>query len=301
MKAVSTSTLGMSGAFSTAKPARSTLRLCSRPTPPISRSTASPSTRLSLICAVVLMSSMARCTSESFTPRLTPPMRSASFSLLASQRAAALEAPRSDSAYTLAPRASSRMKASACRLMNRSAPTRRAFSTRVPSGTKKSPSRVRKARIGLPPTVVLLMRSRSLSAICSTTCFSCVPPGPMAPGSSPPWPGSSATMIRRSVLPRASAGRGGAGREVLCSPAAGVCSGNGRRGGGLGARATVVSPRRVIWLARSICLAIKSPSESVTSLGMPCALATGAAPAGPPRSFMRSAISCSSGSGGCAG
>ena len=99
-------------------------------------------------------------------------MRSASFSLLASQRAAALEAPRSDSAYTLAPRASGRMKASAWMLMNRSAPTRRAFSTRVASGTKKSPSRVMKARMGLPPTVVLLMRSRSFSATCSTTSFS---------------------------------------------------------------------------------------------------------------------------------
>jgi hypothetical protein len=43
------------------------------------------------------------------------------------------------------------------------------------------------------------MRSRSRCARRSTTSFSRVPPGPMAPGSSPPWPGSSATMISRSV------------------------------------------------------------------------------------------------------
>src|SRR3982751_2206174 len=44
------------------------------------------------------------------------------------------------------------------------------------------------------------MRSRRRCAICSTTSFSRVPPGPTAPGSSPPWPGSSATMTRRPVL-----------------------------------------------------------------------------------------------------
>jgi hypothetical protein len=90
-----------------------------------------------------------------------PPTRSAWFSLLASQRAAVLEAPPWLSANTLAPRASGVVKASAWMETNRSACTRRAFCTRTPSGTKKSPSRVRNARMGLPPTVVALMRSRS--------------------------------------------------------------------------------------------------------------------------------------------
>ena len=48
--------------------------------------------------------------------------------------------------------------------------------------------------------IVLLMRSRMRWAICNTTSFSLVPRGPTAPGSSPPWPGSSATMMNRSVL-----------------------------------------------------------------------------------------------------
>ena len=291
MKAVSTSTLGMSGALSTAKPARSTRALCRRPTPPISRSMAPPSLRLSLICAVVLMSSRARCTWASFTLTFTPPIRSALFSLSASHLAAELEAPRSESANTLAPRASGEMKASAWMLMNRSAPTRRAFSTRLPRGTKKSASRVRKARIGLPPAVVLLMRSRSLKATCSTMSFSCVPAGPVAPGSSPPWPGSSAMMIRRSVRPASSASLG---REGALAITAG--EGTLARGAAdTGALATTVS------LARSICLAIRSPRASTLLALTPAAVVTGAAPAGPPSSFMRSAISCSSGSGGLAG
>ena len=54
--------------------------------------------------------------------------------------------------------------------------------------------------MALPLTVAALIRSRSRWASLSTTSFSLVPPGPMAPGSSPPWPGSSAMMIRRSVV-----------------------------------------------------------------------------------------------------
>ncbi len=92
MKAVSTSTLGMSGALSTANPACSTRGLCRRPTLPISPSMAAPSLRLSLICAVVLMSSRARCTCASLALTLRPPIRSALFSLSAIQRAALLEA-----------------------------------------------------------------------------------------------------------------------------------------------------------------------------------------------------------------
>jgi len=98
MKAVSTSTLGMSGARSTAKPACSTRGLCSLPTRPISPSMALPRRKLSLIWAVVLMSSRVRCTSRSLARTFRPPTRSAAFSLLAIQRAAALVAPRSLSA-----------------------------------------------------------------------------------------------------------------------------------------------------------------------------------------------------------
>ena len=49
----------MSGAFNTAKPACSTCALCRWPTLPMWPSTSWPIFRLSLICAVVLMSSIA--------------------------------------------------------------------------------------------------------------------------------------------------------------------------------------------------------------------------------------------------
>ena len=199
MKAVSTNTLGMSGALSTAKLACSTLGLCRRPTPPISRSMAPPSCRLSLIWAVVLMSSRARLTWASCATMLTPPIKSALFSWLAIQRAALLVAPPWLRAKTLAPCALGVKKASAWMLTNKSACTLRAFCTRTCRGTKKSASRVKKARIGLPFTWVALMRSFRRWAICSTTSFSRVPAGPTAPGSSPPWPGSRAMMIKRSV------------------------------------------------------------------------------------------------------
>ena len=83
---------------------------------------------------------------------------------------------------------------------NRSACTRRAFVTRSPSGTKKSESRVIIARM----FGTALRLSRSCSAIDRTTSFSCSPVLPMAPGSSPPCPGSMATMTSRSMrfLPR---------------------------------------------------------------------------------------------------
>ena len=77
------------------------------------------------------MSSSARCTCASCEPTFTPPTWSAWFSLLASQRAALLEAPLWLSANTLAPRASGVVKASAWMLTNRSACTRRAFCTRM--------------------------------------------------------------------------------------------------------------------------------------------------------------------------
>ena len=258
---------------------------------PISPSSTRPSLRLSLICAVVLMSSIARCTCWSRCPsRFTPPIRSAWFSLLASQRAAALDAPLWLSANTLAPRAAGEVKASAWMETNRSACTRRAFCTRVARGTKKSLSRVRKARIGLPPTLDVLMRSRSRCAICSTTSFSCVPRGPLAPGSSPPWPGSSATMMTRSVC---------ATRRLdaaACVPGAGVVD-------GVGAGAAAGDAP-----GRASARAISSPSGS--ALSAPTAPAGGSSSAWPAGGVLdaaegvsprRSAINWASGSGGCAG
>jgi hypothetical protein len=118
--------------------------------------------------------------------------------------------------------------------------------------------------MGLPPTVVALMRSRSRWATRSTTSFSRVPPGPMAPGSSPPWPGSSATMMMRSVcvaLARVLAGRGRAGwpglRRVATATGAAAGGGGrclGRAHGGAGPSA------RPAGRARSGAVAIRSPS-----------------------------------------
>jgi len=127
---------------------------------------------------------------------LTPPTASEWFSRLAIQRAAALEAPPELSANTDAPLASGVKNASAWIDTNRSACTRSAFFTRSPSGTKKSESRVSSTRTpGLA-----FRRSRSCSAMARTTSFSCRPVGPVAPGSSPPWPGSMAMTSRRSTL-----------------------------------------------------------------------------------------------------
>ena len=68
-------------------------------------STCRPTLRLSLICAVCDRSSSVRASTGSRTSRLTPPIRSAAFSFCASQFAAALVAPFSDSANTDEPRA----------------------------------------------------------------------------------------------------------------------------------------------------------------------------------------------------
>jgi hypothetical protein len=81
--------------------------------PPIWSSTALPTFMLSVICAVVDKSSSTRVTCASFEPRFAPPIMSAAFSLLASHLACALEAPRSDSTNTDAPRASGERNASA--------------------------------------------------------------------------------------------------------------------------------------------------------------------------------------------
>ncbi|MNT69290.1 hypothetical protein D3C72_2075980 [compost metagenome] len=74
---------------------------------------------------------------------LTPPIRSASFWLLASSRAMLLVAPFSDSANTEEPLAVRLATASAWMEMNRSAPSLRALATRTPSGMNTSSSRVR--------------------------------------------------------------------------------------------------------------------------------------------------------------
>jgi hypothetical protein len=136
MKAVSTRMLGMSGAFSTAKPACST-RLVQRAHAADAVQHLAADLEESLICAVVLMSSMARSTWASRTATvLTPPTTSAAFSLLASQRAAALVAPRGRQRTPTRPRACGVKKASAWIDTNRSACTRRALRTRSCSGTK---------------------------------------------------------------------------------------------------------------------------------------------------------------------
>ena len=111
----------MSGAFSTAKLACSTCPLCSLLMPPSSPSTALPTFRLSLIDAVWERSSRVRARWPSLTPRFTPPIRSAAFSFWASQRAAVLDAPLSDSTKTELPRAVGLMKASAWMETKRSA------------------------------------------------------------------------------------------------------------------------------------------------------------------------------------
>lgn len=114
------------------------------------------------------MSNSARLTAASCVLMLMPPIRSDAFSLFASQRAAALEAPWSDSANTDEPLADGVVNASAWIDTNRSAPTRRAFCTRTFSGTKKSASRVIIARMLGAPSIF----ARSFFAMSSATCFS---------------------------------------------------------------------------------------------------------------------------------
>ena len=135
--------------------------------------------------------------------------------------------------------------------------------------------------MGLPPTLEALMRSRSRCATFSTTSFSRVPAGPMAPGSSPPWPGSRATMMRRSVC-RPTAGARGA---ALGGGGAAAAEGAGAGAGGLAGS------------GRWPCCAIKSPSGSV-GWG-DAASVCGAEAAG--ASFKCSAIRASSGSTDFAG
>ena len=278
MKAVSTRIDGTSGAFSTAKPACSTCGLCSRPTLPIWPSTSPPSFMLSLICAVVLMSISARSTVESLALMLTPPTRSAAFSLSAIQRAVALLAAPWLNANTEAPRASWLRKASAWIDTNRSACTRRALRTRSCSGTKKSASRVSITR--MPGRA--LSCSRSCSASARTTSFSRSPLGPTAPGSSPPWPGSIATTIRRSTLPAC-------GGATAGSPGADAAATGGSAGTGVPGDEAAGAPGAAATRGGLSSLPMNSPSASCTAFAACCSAL----------SFSR--ISASSGSRSCTG
>src|SRR5436853_2493768 len=92
---------------------------------------------------------------------------------------------------------------SACTEMNMSACAARARAIRSRSTRNSSRSRVRTARI--PDSA--LMRPASARAMASVTSFSRVPPCPMAPGSTPPCPASTAMMTSRSPSPGACAAR----------------------------------------------------------------------------------------------
>ena len=137
-----------------------------------------------------------------------PPTRSAAFSRSASQRAASLEAPCSDNTYTEAPVTLRSRIESACTEMNMSACARWARPMRSCSSRNSSRSRVSTACI--PGSVLSALASAR--AMASVTSFSRVPPWPMAPGSTPPCPASTAMMTSRS-------------------PSAGACVADKARGG----------------------------------------------------------------------
>ena len=113
MNAVSTKIDGMSGDFSTTKPACSTRALCTRPIFFNSSSTSRPNSSDWLTVSVIDISSSTPANWLSLSSKLTPPIKSEAFSLFASRLAVSLEAPRCDSAYTEAPRARGSVKPSA--------------------------------------------------------------------------------------------------------------------------------------------------------------------------------------------
>ncbi len=162
------------------------------------------------------------------------------------------------------------MNASAWIETKRSACTRRAFLTRSCSGTKKSASRVSIARM----PGMALTRSRSIKAIARTTSFSCSPLGPLAPGSSPPWPGSIATTTRRSIFACARCGGSAAPGPR------GLGSGSGMR-----APPATVAPGA----DAAPTLPMNSPSASCTACAAFCSACS------------LSRISASSGSRSCTG
>ncbi|MNC86108.1 hypothetical protein D3C83_17410 [compost metagenome] len=84
------------------------------------------------------------------------------------------------------------------------------------------------------------MRAFSFRAIASVTFFSWVPPRPIAPGSSPPCPGSIATMIRRAGAMRVPGGA-----------SAGAASGGDSEGAeGAGMEAAAIAARSAWILSR---------------------------------------------------
>ena len=100
MNAVSTSIEGMSGDLSTTNPACCTRGLRTSPMRSSAFSTFSAATMLAEMLAVCDRSSSTLASTASLSSSLMPPLRSAAFSRSASQRAASLDAPRSDSTYT---------------------------------------------------------------------------------------------------------------------------------------------------------------------------------------------------------
>ena len=220
----------MSGAFSTAKPACSTLRLVQL------ADLADLAEHLAAELQAVLdlrggahVEQRAHARARPAPSTLTPPTRSAAFSLSAIQRAARAARRRSGcSANTLAPRASGVRKASAWMRDEQVG----LHPPRLLHALVQRHEEVGVARQhGAHRSGMALMRSRSCCAIASTTSFSRGPLGPMAPGSSPPWPGSSATMIRRSIFDCASGRRHDRRRQHRQRPAA-----TGRRAGAAGDR-----------------------------------------------------------------
>ena len=128
------------------------------------------------------MSTRTLATALSTLAMLTPPMRSDSFWLFASHRAAADVAPFCESAKTEEPLAVLFTQASAWMETRRCAFARRAICTRPPRLTKWSDERVMMARM----LGSALMSCARRFPIASTTVFSLVPRRPIAPGSSPP-------------------------------------------------------------------------------------------------------------------
>jgi hypothetical protein len=169
MKAVSTSTLGMSGLRSTAKPACSTLPCAGGHGADLG---AARRRQLEAVVdlgggAHVQQRALHACQSLSST--LTPPTGRPGFPCWpASARRAGGAAP--DSANTLAPRrrGGEGVGMDADEQVGLHAP--RLAHARGQGHEEVGVAR-EKARMGLPPTLAALMRSRSLSAICSTTSF----------------------------------------------------------------------------------------------------------------------------------
>ena len=125
--------------------------------------------------------------------------------------------------------------ASACTETNSIAPAAWARRMRSRKEMNWSRSRVRNARMPGSRS----MRAASVLAMSSTTSFSRVPPGPIAPGSCPPCPGSMATTTVRPLAAGACAaltGFSATGAATSGTPTSGADDADG---GGSGAAAGV--------------------------------------------------------------